>query len=371
MYVLNSYLNFYIIIIVCAIRKKLQQGWRIILNSIEYIIHTIEKLVNIPSPSGFTKEVMEFVETEAKKFGYECERSRRGGLIITAQGKNQDTIGLSAHVDTLGAMVRSVDSDGMLKFTLIGGYTMHSVEGSYCQIHTRDGRVYTGTILIKSASLHSYDDTKTLERTEKNMLVRIDEPVKSKEDVLKLGINSGDYISFDPKFEYTKSGFVKSRHLDDKASVAVLLSLLKDMKENNQLPEKNLKILISNYEEVGFGASWLPDDITEFVAIDMGAVGDDLNGNEYNVSICAKDSAGPYDYELTNRLINLAKENNIDYVVDIFPHYASDVSAALQAGNNIKGALMGQGVHASHGMERTHKLGLENTLRLLKAYVGV
>jgi putative aminopeptidase FrvX len=341
------------------------------METMNYIIKTIETLVNIPSPSGYTKEIMEFVRNEAEGFGYSCEYNQKGGLIISVSGKGQETLGLSAHVDTLGAMVRSIDSEGTLKFTLIGGYTMHSVEGAYCKVHTRDGRTYTGTILIKSSSVHSYDDARTIERTDRNMLVRLDEIVKSKEDVLMLGINSGDYISFDAKFQYTDNGFVKSRHLDDKASVAVLLGMLKEMSEQNILPEKTLRILISNFEEVGFGASHLPQEINEFLAIDMGAIGDDLNGAEYTVTICAKDSSGPYDYEMTNHLIALAKENGIDYVVDIFPHYGSDVSSALRAGNDIRGALIGQGVHASHGMERTHKLGLENTLKLLKAYIGI
>jgi putative aminopeptidase FrvX len=337
----------------------------------DYIIKTIESLVNIPSPSGYTKEIMEYVRKEAEGYGYPCEFNQKGGLIITVPGKGGETLGLSAHVDTLGAMVRSIDSEGTLKFTLIGGYTMHSVEGAYCQVHTRDGRTYTGTILIKSSSVHSYDDARTIERTDRNMLIRLDEIVKCKDDVLALGIDSGDYISFDAKFQYTDTGFVKSRHLDDKASVAVLLGMLKEMSEQKLIPNKKLMILISNFEEVGFGASHLPQEINEFLAVDMGAVGDDLNGSEYTVTICAKDSSGPYDYEMTNRLIALAKENEIDYVIDIFPHYGSDVSSALRAGNDIRGALIGQGVHASHGMERTHKLGLENTLKLLKAYVGV
>jgi putative aminopeptidase FrvX len=337
----------------------------------DYIIKTIESLVNIPSPSGYTKEIMEFVRNEAEGYGYLCEFNQKGGLIITVPGEGNETLGISAHVDTLGAMVRSIDSEGTLKFTLIGGYTMHSVEGAYCQVHTRDGRTYTGTILIKSSSVHSYDDARTIERTDRNMLIRLDEIVKCREDVLALGIDSGDFISFDAKFQYTDTGFVKSRHLDDKASVAVLLGMLKEMSEQNLIPKSKLMILISNFEEVGFGASHLPQEINEFLAVDMGAVGDDLNGSEYTVTICAKDSSGPYDYEMTNRLIALAKGNDIDYVIDIFPHYGSDVSSALRAGNDIRGALIGQGVHASHGMERTHKLGLENTLKLLKAYIGV
>lgn len=341
------------------------------MKTIDYIVDNIMKLVNIPSPSGFTKQIMEYVRAEVESFGFSCEMSRRGGLVISVEGRDKETIGLSAHVDTLGAMVRSIDSDGCLKFTMVGGYTMHSVEGSYCKIHTRDGIVYSGTILIKSSSVHSYDDAKTMERTDRNMIVRIDEILNCKDDVLALGISSGDYISFDSVFEYTENGFIKSRHLDDKASVAVLLGLLKEMSEQNLVPSKCIKILISNYEEVGFGASWIPDEITEIIAVDMGVVGDDLNGSEYKVSICVKDSTGPYDYDMTSALINLAKENNIDYVVDIFPHYGSDVSAALRGGNNIRGALIGQGVHSSHGMERTHIKGLENTLMLISAYLDL
>lgn len=339
------------------------------MNKIEYIISTLKTLVEIPSPSGFTKDVMTFVEKEVAKLGYASYYTNRGGLIIDVKGNSDKTIGLSAHVDTLGAMVRSINSDGTINFTEVGGYTLQSVEGCYCKLHTRAGKVYTGTILCKSSSVHVFEDARTLERTEKNMLIRLDEEVSNKEDVEKLGIMAGDYISLDPKFEYTESGFIKSRHLDDKASVAVLLGLLKEMKEENTIPVNNLKILISNYEEVGFGASYLPEDIEEMLAIDMGAMGDDLNGSELKVSICAKDSSGPYDYEMTNRLIALAEEKEIPYVVDVFPHYGSDVSAALRGGNNIRGALIGQGVNASHGMERTHEKGLMATLKLVKAYV--
>lgn len=337
----------------------------------DYIITMIEKLVNIPSPSGYTKQVMEFVQKEAKELGFSSEYTKRGGLIIHVPGKKKETIGLSAHVDTLGAMVRSIGSDGRLKITSIGGFMMETIEASYCKIHTRDKRVYEGTILTTAPSVHTYDNARSIERSERNMEVRIDELVFNKSDVEKLGIQAGDYISFDPCFRYLENGYIKSRHLDDKASVAVLLGLLKYLEKNKKKPDKTIKILISNYEEIGYGASFLPNDITEFVAIDMGAVGDDLSGEERKVSICAKDSSGPYDYELTSRLIEIAKQKKLDYVVDVFPHYGSDVSVALRGGNNICGALIGQGVQASHSIERTHKKGLENTLELLKGYLEV
>lgn len=334
-----------------------------------YIIDTFEALVNIPSPSGFTQSSIEYVEKAAISFGYSCERTEKGGLIITVPGKSEDTIGLSAHIDTLGAMVRSINESGTLNLLPIGGYMMEAIEGTYCKIHTRDGRTYTGTISTTMPSVHTYDDAKNLERVPKNMIVTIDECVSKKADVLNLGIQSGDFISLDPCFVHTESGFIKSRHIDDKASVAVLLGVLKNLSDQGSVPKNTLKFVISNYEEIGHGSSYIPSEIKEFLAVDMGAIGADLNGDEYTVSICAMDSSGPYDYELTNRLIKLAQENGIDYAIDIFPHYGSDVSAALRGGSNIRGALIGQGVHASHGIERTHEKGLQATFQLVMSYI--
>lgn len=344
------------------------------MNKIDYIVSQIEALVNIPSPSGFTKQAIEYVEKEAKQLGFASARLKKGGTVIYVPGKNPTpdrVIGLSAHVDTLGAMVRSVNSDGTLRLTSIGGFMMESIESTYCKVHTREGKTYTGTILTKAPAVHTFDDARTMERKEKNMAVRLDEIASKKEDVAALGIATGDYISFDPCFVACESGYIKSRHLDDKASVAILLGLLKHMQETGNRPECDVQIVISNYEEIGFGASFIPKEITEFIAVDMGAVGDDLAGEERKVSICAKDSGGAYDYELTGKLISLAKEKELDYAVDIFPHYSSDVTAALRGGNNICGALIGPGVQASHNIERTHRLGLENTIELLKAYLEV
>jgi len=339
------------------------------METMTYVTTILEKIVNIPSPSGYTKEVLKAVEKEAAEFGYAACYNKKGGLIIEVPGEEKEVLGLSAHVDTLGAMVRSITSKGMLIMVPVGGFMMESIEGMYCKVHTRTGKTYTGTILTKEPSVHTYDDARNLERKPKNMEVRLDEMVDSEEDVRKLEIAPGDYISFDPMFSYTDSGYIKSRHLDDKASVAVLLGVLKDISESRRKPKKTLKIAISNYEEVGFGASWIPEDIVEFIAVDMGALGDDLSGDERKVSICALDSSGPYDYEMTNRLISLAKEKKIDYAVDVFPHYGSDAGAAIRGGHNIRAALIGQGVHASHGTERTHVKGMEQTLKLIEAYI--
>lgn len=339
------------------------------METMTYVTTILEKIVNIPSPSGYTRQVLKAVEEEAAGFGYSICYNKKGGLIIEVSGEEKEVLGLSAHVDTLGAMVRSITSKGMLIMAPVGGFMMESIEGMYCKVHTRTGKTYTGTILTKEPSVHTYDDARTLERKPKNMEVRLDEMIDSEEDVRKLEIAPGDYISFDPMYVHTNSGYIKSRHLDDKASVAVLLGVLKDIKESGIKPKKTLKIVISNYEEVGFGASWIPEDIEEFIAVDMGALGDDLSGDERKVSICALDSAGPYDYEMTSRLIALAKEKNIDYAVDVFPHYGSDAGAAIRGGHNIRAALIGQGVHASHGTERTHVKGMKQTLKLIEAYI--
>lgn len=201
------------------------------------------------------------------------------------------------------------------------------------------------------------------------MEIRIDEKVKTKEEVEALGICAGDFIFIEPKTEITESGFIKSRFIDDKGSVTALMGLLELMSRENIVPSYTTKIFISTYEEVGHGSAYIPQDITEMIAVDMGCIGDDLNCTEYDVSICAKDSGGPYDYNMVTDLVNLSKKNNLSYVVDIYPMYGSDVVAALNAGNNIRGALIGPGVHASHGMERTHYDAIENTIKLLYLYI--
>ncbi len=334
-----------------------------------YFMAKIETLLNTDSPSGYTHQMMETIAQWTDSLGYEFEYSNKGGGIITVPGENQHhTIGLSAHVDTLGCMVRSITSKGTLKFTLIGSPIPPTLDSEYVRIYTREGKVYTGTILSESPAAHVFKDAASKERKPDTMEVRLDEKVTCKEDVEKLGIMTGDFICIDTKTTFV-NGFVKSRFLDDKASVACIFGALEYLSTHNIKPRHQTKILISNYEEVGHGASFIPSDIAEMLAVDMGCIGDDLSCTEYDVSICAKDSSGPYDYHMVSRLIELSKKYELPYAVDIYPYYGSDVSAALRAGNNIKGALIGPGVHASHGMERTHYEGLEATMKLIIAYL--
>ncbi|MHA2225722.1 MAG: M42 family metallopeptidase [Candidatus Hodarchaeales archaeon] len=338
--------------------------------SINYIHEILTQVLTTPSPSGFTHKVIELVKKEAEKLEFNVNLTKKGTAIITLQGKDPTkVIGLTAHVDTLGAMVRSITSNGFLKITPIGGYMYQSIEGEYCEIFTRDAKVYTGTILTSEPSVHVFKDARKKERTDKVMEIRIDEKVKKKKEVEELGIRPGDFVSFDSRTIITPSGFIKSRHLDDKASVGILLAILEYFHREMIQPNFTVKIFISNFEEVGHGLSYLPEGISELLAIDMGAVGDDLSTTEYDVSICAKDSTGPYDYHLTNHLIELAKKHKLQYAVDIYPFYGSDASAALRAGHDVPAALIGPGVHASHSLERTHTDALVNTAKLIIAYL--
>lgn len=337
----------------------------------DYVLNTAKRILEFDSPTGFCFDIMEEIKKIATGFGYEFSTTRKGCGVITVKGEsNERVIGLAAHVDTLGAMVRSITSNGTLKFTLLGGPIPATMDSEYCKIRTRDGKIYTGTFLSTSPAVHVYPDSKDKKRDPENMEVRIDEKVLSKKDVEDLGICPGDFIFLDTKTTITESGFIKSRFIDDKGSVAALMGLLELLNREKITPKYTIKLFISVYEEVGHGASYIPQDITEMIAVDMGCIGDDLSCTEYDVSICAKDSGGPYDYNMVTELINLAKDNDIKYAVDIYPMYGSDVGAALRGGNDIRGALIGPGVHASHGMERTHFEGLENTIKLLLAYIS-
>lgn len=335
--------------------------------SMNYVVDILYKLLNIPSPSGNTLKAINFVENEFHSLGIKTYRTNKGVIIGTIDGKNKDEeVTLSGHVDTLGGMVKEIKSNGKLKITQIGGYPWNSIEGEYCTIESANDKLYSGTILTTKASTHVHgDDTSTLERNEDSIEIRIDEKVKNSEDIEKLGISVGDYVFFDPRVKITDSGFIKSRHLDDKAGVASILGIAKYLVDNNITPNYTTNFFISNYEEVGHGASAaIPEKTTKFIAIDMAAPGEGQTSNEYSVTICAKDSTGPYDLDLKRRLIDLAKNNNLNYKVDIYPYYGSDGSAALRAGYDFKVGLIGPGVDASHSFERTHKEALENTIKL-------
>lgn len=335
------------------------------------VLDMAQRILTCDSPSGFTGNVLALTKAICDEMGYSTSVSKRGALCIAVDGwDNSCTVGCYAHMDTLGLSLRHITGTGELMFTSIGGPILPTLDGEYCRIYTRGGKVFTGTILSLSPASHVFSDAFTRTRDDQNMYVRLDVPVKSRSDVEALGIRCGDIICIDPKTQVTETGYLKSRFIDDKGSVAVLLTALKAMKEQGLKPQCRTNIVFTVYEEVGSGCNWFPEELKEFLIVDMGCVGPELNCSEQQVSICAKDSAGPFDYEMTSRLIRLAEENGIDYAVDDYPHYSSDGAVAWRAGCDAPGALIGPGVHASHGMERTHVDGLMNTLKLVMCYLN-
>ncbi|AAK78667.1 putative aminopeptidase FrvX [Clostridium acetobutylicum] len=329
----------------------------------------LQNLLQINSPSGYTHDVVSYIEKEFCKLGVHYKITNKGNIMATLPGKNSSfERTISAHLDTLGAMVKEIKSNGTLSLTPIGGYMMNSIEGENCNIMTLDDKKYTGTIQSTKPSVHIHNDAKELKRIPENMEVVIDEKVFSKEDVEALGINVGDFICFDPRIKFTDSGFIKSRHLDDKASAAIMLYAIKHFIDNNIELKYTTNFYFSTYEEVGHGASNLPQNTKELLCIDMGAPGKGQNSSEFATCICAKDSSGPYDYAFRKRLVDICKNKNIPYRIDTYPYYGSDASAALKSGYDIKTALIGTGVYASHGYERTHLDGMLATLDLLINY---
>ncbi len=334
-------------------------------------LNFLQELAEIPSPSGFTMNIMKTIKKHLENWNVTYTETNKGAIIATIKGTDQTAHRLlTAHVDTLGAMVKEIKPSGRLKLSLVGGFKFNAIEGENCLIHKADGSTVEGTILLHQTTVHVYKDAGTANRDENNMEVRLDEKVFSAEEVRTLGIEVGDFVSFYPRYTSTDNGFIKSRHLDDKASTALLLQLLKHLSGSGEELPHTTHFYISNNEEIGYGGnSNIPEQTVEYIAVDMGAIGDGQQSDEYTVSICAKDSSGPYHYGLTRHLIALAKDHEIDYKVDIYPYYGSDASAAISAGHDVKHALFGPGIEASHSYERTHVDSLKAAAALLHAYV--
>ena len=338
------------------------------MKTLDYIV----KLTTTPSPTGYTTEIMDYIQSEVESFGYQASKTPKGGVLVTVPGTNEDQHRMvTAHLDTLGAMVRAIKADGRLKMDLVGGFGYPSIEGENCLIHVaKNGQTYTGTILMHQTSVHVYKDASTAERNQTNMEIRLDEKVKTAEETRALGIEVGDFISFDPRTVVTETGFIKSRHLDDKVSAAILIHLLKTYKEESIELPYTTHFYFSNNEEIGYGAnSSIPKQVVEYLAVDMGAMGDDQQTDEYTVSICVKDGSGPYHYELRQHLVSLAESHQIPYKLDIYPYYGSDASAAMRAGADVRHALLGAGIESSHSYERTHLDSVQATEQMVDVYL--
>ena len=340
---------------------------------VEYMVEETKKILAIDSPSGYTADVADYVMKAYQKLGYEPKLTTKGGVLVALGGKDKkNAVMLEAHIDTLGAMVAEIKSNGRLRVTPVGGMNANNAEAENCRIHTRFGeKVYEGTLQLANASIHVNGDYNDKKRTFDETEIVLDEKVHSREDVEALGIMTGDIVCFDPRTTVTESGYIKSRFLDDKLSSAILMGYARYLKDEKVATKRRIYLHFTIYEEVGHGGSAsVPAGVTEAISVDMGCVGQGLDCTERQVSICAKDSHGPYHYDVVTGLIAAAKREELDFAVDVYPHYGSDADVALTAGYDVRHGLIGAGVYASHGYERSHVDGVKNTFKLLCAYLG-
>ena len=303
----------------------------------DYAWEQTAALLAIDSPSGFTRRAAEWVKDAFEALGFPAKITTKGGVLADLGGENiDDGLFLEAHSDTLGAMVAQIKGNGRLRLTAVGGMEPNNAEAENVRIYTRSGKVYDGTCQLCNASVHVNGEYGSAKRSYDTVEVVPDEDVSTAEDTRKLGIEVGDFVCFDPRTRRTASGYLKSRFLDDKLSVAILLGYARHLKESEVKPQRKIYQHITVFEEVGHGGSGsVPADTTEILAVDMGCVGDGLACTERQVSICAKDSGGPYSYAVVGKLIDAAKREGADYAVDVYPYYGSDVEATLRAGYDL------------------------------------
>ncbi len=336
----------------------------------DYAWEQTAMLLSIDSPTGFTDKAAAWVKAQFSEMGYSAEFTEKGGVLIHLGGSGNNGLMLAAHADTLGGMVAEIKGNSRLRLSPLGGMNANNAEAENVRVYTRSGNVIEGTFQLCNASVHVNSDYSSTSRNFDTAEVVLDENVKSADDTRKLGIEVGDIVCFDPRTRRTASGYLKSRFLDDKLSVGILLAFAKYLKDESISLPRPVYVHITVYEEVGHGGSGsVPAGVTEAISVDMGCVGNGLQCTERQVSICAKDSGGPYSYEVVGKLIEAAKKTGADYAVDVYPHYGSDVEATLRGGYDIRHGLIGAGVYASHGYERSHIDGVFNTLKVLEGYI--
>ncbi len=335
-----------------------------------YLYESFRRIVSVPSPVGYSRELNPVLAEMAAELGLAVTYDNKSTAYITIDGEdNSKTVLIGAHADTIGLMVRCIEANGMLKIRRLGGVSFTSMEGETVTVHTRDGRAYTGLVICRAHSVHVFEEARTLERDEESIRILLDEDVHCAEDVRALGIRNGDVISVDPRCQITEKGYVKSRFIDDKGAIACCYTALKYLAEQGLRPKHRTVFAFPYCEEVGLGGAYVPEGVSEYIAVDIGLIGPELEGNERSVSICARDASIPYDYDLITRLINCAERAECSYAVDLYYRYGSDAGAAVRGGNNLRHAIFGMAVYCSHGMERTHIDGLVNTTGLLLAYL--
>ncbi|HEX8990677.1 MAG TPA: M42 family metallopeptidase [Anaerolineales bacterium] len=336
------------------------------------LLDFLVRLLNTPSPTGLAEPAIEQVEQELSAYpALTLGRTRKGALVAKwpVDGSNCPR-GLTAHVDTLGAMVKEIKPDGRLSISRIGGLQLNAVETEGCWVFTSRGGKLRGSLLVDTASAHVHGPKATeTPRSEEHMEIRLDARTTSAKETRSLDVAAGDFVAFDPRVEVT-NGFVRSRFLDDKACVATIVAAIKALHEAGLRPKETTYFLISNYEEVGHGAAaGIPEEVQELLTVDMAAVGTGQESDEFHVTLCLKDSGGPYHHGLSNKLRELAERNAIPFKTDIYPFYASDGEAFWRAGGDVAVALIGPWVDASHNYERTHMDALVATTQWILAYL--
>jgi len=338
----------------------------------EYLQSVLRGLLEIPSPSGMTDNIVRFVCSELDSLGLSYELTRRGAIRATIKGKKaKPRRAIVSHLDTLGAMVKNLKKNGRLGIVPIGTWSSRFAEGARVTVHSDGTKKTQGTVLPLKASGHTYDEEVDQQPSEwANLEVRLDQAGSSLNTLWESGIRVGDFVSFQPQLEINENGYINSRFLDDKAGVASVLSALHGMRHHGITPPLTSSILFTISEEVGVGASHiLRGNVAEMVSVDNGTIAPQQNSCEFGATIAIMDSGGPYDIHLTKHLIDLCTENNIDFSRDVFLHYHSDAAAALEAGNDIRTALVCFGLDASHGYERVHILSLTNVADLVISYL--
>ncbi len=336
----------------------------------QFTLKCFHDLVNVPSPVGYCLKMEPIFEKIAASIGLSVSYDNKRTPYITLEGEdNTKTVQINAHLDTLGLMVRAIDANGWLRVRQMGGVNYGTLDGETVTVFTRDGRSYTGLIMCQAHSVHVFKDEARAARTEDNIVVMLDEPVSSREDVHKLGIRNGDVIDIHPRCQFTENGYIKSRYIDDKACVACVLTALKYLREAGLKPKFRTLFAFPYSEEIGTGGTYVPAEVQEIIALDIGLIGPGLEGSDRKVSICAKDTTIHYDYQLTSHLIRLAEKNEIDYAVDVYNSYGTDAKAAITAGSNLRAAVFGMGTYGTHGMERTHIDAVNATTALLLSYL--
>ena len=335
----------------------------------EYALHQLETILNIPSPSGFTEQAVAYCAEEFARMGYQPQISPKGGLLVCLGGEGEPIV-LGAHLDTLGAMVREIKPSGALRLAAIGGLQANNTEAENVRVYTRPGRVLEGTIQLEDASVHVNGDYAKTQRTFDTVELLLDETTHSAAETRALGVDVGDFVAVEPRFRVTESGFIKSRFLDDKLSAAILMTYAKYLKDEGKTPARKVYVDLTVFEEVGHGGAVIPADAVEMLSVDMGCVGKGLQCDETMVSICVMDSHGPSHKTVVDGLVAAAQRADVRYALDVYPHYGSDADVALGAGHDVRHCVVGAGVYASHGYERSHVEGMAGTFDLLDSYLG-